>query len=646
MERITYRITLDTHRTGIQRTLQGFETGNNMSRRLSINLVASGDSIEIPFDHVTAVMYVLPQDAKEPSINECTIDGNTIIYDVLPTDIATEGITEMQVKIIEGRTDGARRVLVSPKFALEVTESNIDDESVESTTTFTALEEAVAKAEGVYNSRLVSVEITDDYNFRAYYADGTYYETDALYEALHNGNALLAQSYAKGGTGIREGEDADNSMYYAGVSRSASAGVNIIADESRELLNEARLQTAYTAFNVNFETGNLDYASANYTFDVNEETGDLEAESDGSYVPEQIIGNIVNDYLEEKTAELDRKIEDETTVLNQNIEDVSAEFDQKIVDVNNDLNNKIIVVEEKADTATNIAKGRNQAHVFDTTANMQEWLTDEANKGLYNVGDNIYIVETDVPDWWISEVLEEADTETGYYYKIAQLEVQKVDLTNYLSTDDILDTMEEIEENTQGNKPVGALALKEVISSLYTQEEIRQIVGMKYDPATDIKYLKNQDGEWVLVGYGGLLLTYLYTNEFESELYPLDFSNDYYYNDSYKTNYVPTKTASGIQFDTTYQVSSVVGTKDIVDLSAYKTINIVFTENGIEKELTLDITNVNEGYVSVARNSNVFGIFVSSGKANFGHGQANCIADTYVISEQSAVKILKKWWLE
>lgn len=36
-------------------------------------------------------------------------------------------------------------------------------------------------------------------------------------------------------------------------------------------------------------------------------------------------------------------------------------------------------------------------------------------------------------------------------------------------------------------------------------------IGMKYDPATDVKYLRNQDGEWVAAGMGGLLWDgYLY----------------------------------------------------------------------------------------------------------------------------------------
>lgn len=84
---------------------------------------------------------------------------------------------------------------------------------------------------------------------------------------------------------------------------------------------------------------------------------------------------------------------------------------------------------EEIDTIASIAKGRNQAHVFSTTEAMQTWLSDVNNKGLYQTGDNLYIVDVDVPDWWIAEVLDDVDADTGYYYKIAQLETQKVDLT-------------------------------------------------------------------------------------------------------------------------------------------------------------------------------------------------------------------------
>lgn len=99
------------------------------------------------------------------------------------------------------------------------------------------------------------------------------------------------------------------------------------------------------------------------------------------------------------------------------------------------------------ETALSIAKGINSAKVFDTTADMEAWLSDEANKGKCTVGNNLYIVDIDVPDWWIAKVLETPDSETGYYYKIAQLEVQKVDL-NPINED--IDTLQEDVEALEG----------------------------------------------------------------------------------------------------------------------------------------------------------------------------------------------------
>ena len=37
MEKIIYRLTLDTHKNGIQKTLQGFETADKIARRIAIN---------------------------------------------------------------------------------------------------------------------------------------------------------------------------------------------------------------------------------------------------------------------------------------------------------------------------------------------------------------------------------------------------------------------------------------------------------------------------------------------------------------------------------------------------------------------------------------------------------------------------------
>ena len=307
MERIIYRITLDTHKTGIQRTLQGFETADNMSRRISMGLVAGSDTYEIPLDHVTAMVYITTPDATEPSINECVIEDNTIVYDMLP--ITTEGITEMQVKLIETRLDGARSVLVSPKFALEVMASGTDDEGAVQTPTFTALEEALARAREVYDSRMVRFEVDEELYVRVHFADGTVYENDYFHTAVYNESAVLAESYAKGGTGYREGEDTDNSKYYKDLSESLFRSYKGFYDDCSEILEEVSEKSVYTTFSVNFETGHLTYLSQNYAFTI-DENGNLQFEAQGEWTPTDATKNA----LEKLVTELTDKI---TTLENK-----------------------------------------------------------------------------------------------------------------------------------------------------------------------------------------------------------------------------------------------------------------------------------------------------------------------------------------
>ena len=294
MERIVYRKTLDVHKNGIQFTFQGFETADNMTRTIEINLMASGDTIDLPLEQLVALMYVTTPNATEPSINECTIKDNTIIYDVLP--IVEEGVTEMQLKLIDSRPEGANGVLASPKFAIEVSESGTNDDGAMQSTTYTALENALAMAKGVYDSRVVSVEIDSDCTFRVVYADGTTYESEVLKELYLKGESLLSQSYARGGTGIRVGEDTDNSMYYSNVSRSASAEATKSSEEAIGLLEETKLHGVYTAFSIDFESGEVKYISPAYKFKINQENGELEAIGK-AYTPEETVELVVTEWL-------------------------------------------------------------------------------------------------------------------------------------------------------------------------------------------------------------------------------------------------------------------------------------------------------------------------------------------------------------
>lgn len=411
MERITYRITLDTQRNGIQRTLQGFETADNVSRRIEINLVAGGDTYELPVIGIIPMMYITNPKGNVLSINECTIREHTIIYDALP--MTEEGIFEMQLKLIGIGTEGPRNVIASPKFAVEVMQSNTDDESIEQTASFTALENAVALAQAAYDNRLLKVELAEDCTFKAYFADGSIYESDAVKNSLADGNITLAESWAKGGTGTREGEDTNNSKYYSEAARSTCENTNKIVEEAATLLYEAKQHSLYTAFQFNFDTGELVYISTVYEFGINQETGRLEVLEGTIYNPDEVIAYSVEQFIESKSE----------------------------------------AINEKVDEAINIAKGRNKAHIFGTTEEMNAWLSDESNKGILTVGDNLYIDELDVPDWWVSEVLEVADTDTGFYYKVAQLETQKVDLT------EITESISELENSTTKSTTVKKIEL-------------------------------------------------------------------------------------------------------------------------------------------------------------------------------------------
>ena len=127
----------------------------------------------------------------------------------------------------------------------------------------------------------------------------------------------------------------------------------------------------------------------------------------------------------------------------------------------NDHNNNMDIIDTELKTATNIAKGRNQALVYSTYAEMVAELNTMPSTEL-KVGQNIYIGAVGVPDLWIYGVSEES-TEYVYisdeeiieavennvslqigYYQIAFLETQKVDLTTI--EDEISEVKEDVAE--------------------------------------------------------------------------------------------------------------------------------------------------------------------------------------------------------
>lgn len=99
-----------------------------------------------------------------------------------------------------------------------------------------------------------------------------------------------------------------------------------------------------------------------------------------------------------------------------------------------DAAREIPEIRETAERALEIAAGRSRSHVFNTLAEMQEWLRDASHKEIAEVGDNLYIIETSVPDYWISAILSQPSQE-GYWFSISVLGSDTPVITNMVTTD-------------------------------------------------------------------------------------------------------------------------------------------------------------------------------------------------------------------
>ena len=142
--------------------------------------------------------------------------------------------------------------------------------------------------------------------------------------------------------------------------------------------------------------------------------------------------------IKEKDILQDEEISNVKTQLNTNTNDISTLKENVQTNVNsiNELHSKnntqdtnITNAQNTANEAISIAQGRTRSKVFDTFADMQNYLKN-ASSSEFKKGDNLYIRALNVPDYWVSNILNDNSGLYGYY-EISQLETQKVDLTEY-----------------------------------------------------------------------------------------------------------------------------------------------------------------------------------------------------------------------
>ena len=140
MRDILDKIRLDLNKSKIKTSISVCK-GDTISRTICITLLNSGIVYDIPDDAIATLLATKPDGRKV--YNDCVIQENEICYTIKNQLIAIAGDVECQIKITA--KDGT--VIYSPVFAIRVYEKTFDENILESTNDYSALQTYCIRAE-------------------------------------------------------------------------------------------------------------------------------------------------------------------------------------------------------------------------------------------------------------------------------------------------------------------------------------------------------------------------------------------------------------------------------------------------------------------------------------------------------------------
>lgn len=137
----THRITLDVDAPSSQAAVT-LRQGEN-AHRFEIFLNRSTQPYRIS-EECHAVLAAAKSDGTQ-LLNPCTIENDTVIYDLTAQTTAAAGRLDCEVRLYGAEN----KLLIAPRFAVYVEKSAIDESAVESSDEFSALNELILKAHGI-----------------------------------------------------------------------------------------------------------------------------------------------------------------------------------------------------------------------------------------------------------------------------------------------------------------------------------------------------------------------------------------------------------------------------------------------------------------------------------------------------------------
>lgn len=238
--------------------------------------------------------------------------------------------------------------------------------------------------------------------------------------------------------------------------------------------------------------------------------------------------------------------------------------------------------------------------------------------------------------------------------------------TNY--KDDILDLTQNTQRkyrmitNTDGTVSFEDVTAYSQVGDSFGAAELNEIANvvneggsnMYYDPATDIKYLKNQDGEWVEVGKGGLLSLFIYPNTEAEALfggitkdgwtsyttaYPITNATITYQTDYYQQQGTDTTSAGGVSISAPYEK---------IDLTTYNNIKVKLKNHTTASAYLTVSETKNTKYADTAENPSVtaFVQFTTSSNIQEYSLDISNLNGSYYLCITGGTIDVYEWWLE
>lgn len=127
---ITLELTGETKRFEVQA-----KQGDKGTRFVRVSLTNNGAEFEMP-SGVTVIANIQKPDRKF-CFNECTLEGNKVLVPLTNQALAVAGTAECDIEIRDG---GGELILSSQAFTIEIEKSMRDENAIESSNEFTALE--------------------------------------------------------------------------------------------------------------------------------------------------------------------------------------------------------------------------------------------------------------------------------------------------------------------------------------------------------------------------------------------------------------------------------------------------------------------------------------------------------------------------